>query len=409
MKNTYFKRISAMLISGLISATMVIPSYALGSSGFVMPEAKIKLETKVEEEVQKMSLDYETAVKKALLNSYTQKSAELQRETYLDKLDDAYDSYDSIYQLSSPAIINGALATLEVYNSNLSTARDLMTRQKTVDSESLKIKLAGLFNNIEQQNKSIEFMKLKLAQGDENLILYNKQFDLGMMTANDLEQALLANKTLTNNLQLEEINLKTYYDELEKTTGITNLRRDYEIVPLTVEYTEVSMSDNDLEIYKRDIENFDIGILVKKNAVENKSVTFSNYAELYNYNYLLWLAGTNSDAPDFDYKSTRDDKNVAELNLSQTILTAKLNVEKNYSVLQQLQQNIDIMNVEKDKLDVKLKNLETLYSVGMATKNTYKNSVLSRAELQNKIDALIVKQTQLRLLFESPYFAGMSI
>lgn len=50
-----------------------------------------------------------------------------------------------------------------------------------------------------------------------------------------------------------------------------------------------------------------------------------------------------------DYKSTRDDKNVAELDLSQTIKNAKLNVDKNYANLQQLQQNIEIMKIELEK------------------------------------------------------------
>ncbi|MGB5823415.1 MAG: hypothetical protein WBH44_05040, partial [Proteocatella sp.] len=81
----------------------------------------------------------------------------------------------------------------------------------------------------------------------------------------------------------------------------------------------------------------------------------------------------------------------------------------NYSVLQQLQQNIQIMRTEKDKLDIQLKSLEQKYNVGMVTKNTYKNVNLSKVELENKLNGLIVQQTQLRLLFESPYFAGMSM
>lgn len=408
MKNMYLKRISAILISGLISITMVLPSYAQGSGGFVIPATKIRIETKVEE-VTKNSLDYETAIKKSLSNSITQKSAELQRETFQDKIDDNYYKYDDIFQIKNPSMISGALANLDVYNTNLTNARDLMLRQKTVDTESLKIKVAGLFNNIEQQNSSIEFMKVKIAQGEENLILNNRQFDLGMMTKNDLEQAEVANRTLKNNLELQEIKLKTYYDELEKTTGISNLKKDYEIVPIDMVYSEVKLGDDDLEIYKRDVENFDIGILSKKSTVENKSANFSNYAEMYNFQYLSWLAGRQPSAPDFDYKSTRDEKNVAELDLSQTILNSKLNVEKNYSVLQQLQQNIQIMRTEKDKLDIQLKSLEQKYNVGMVTKNTYKNVNLSKVELENKLNGLIVQQTQLRLLFESPYFAGMSM
>lgn len=81
------------------------------------------------------------------------------------------------------------------------------------------------------------------------------------MTKNDLEQAVIANRTLKNNLQLQEIKLKTYYDELEKTG---NNRKDYEILPIIMKYSEVTLSDENLEIYKRNIENFDIGILAKE-------------------------------------------------------------------------------------------------------------------------------------------------
>lgn len=48
--------------------------------------------------------------------------------------------------------------------------------------------------------------------------------------------------------------------------------------------------------------------------------------------------------------------------------------------------------------------------MGMVSKNAYKNANLSKDELKNKLDGLIVQQViQLRLLFESPYFAGMSM
>lgn len=408
MRNMYLKRISSILISGLISFSMIPSSYAQGQGAIEIPVTKVKIENKVEEAAKK-SLDYETAIKNALSYSITQKSAELQRETLQDKIDDNSYKYDDIFQIKNPAMLTGSLANLDVYNTNLTNARDLMLRQKTVDTESLKIKVAGLFNNIEQQDASIEFMKSKIAQGEENIIVNNRQFDLGMMTKNDLEQAVIANRTLKNNLQLQEIKLKTYYDELEKTTGISNLKKDYEILPINMKYSEVTLSDENLEIYKRNIENFDIGILAKRNAVENKSVTFDNYSELYNFQYLSWLAGIQPQAPSFDYKSTRDEKNVAELDLSQTILNSKLNVEKNYAVLQQLQQNIEIMRSEADKLDVQLKSLEQKYNVGMVSKNAYKNANLSKDELKNKLDGLIVQQTQLRLLFESPYFAGMSM
>lgn len=97
-----------------------------------------------------------------------------------DKIDDNSYKYDDIFQIKNPAMLTGSLANLDVYNTNLTNARDLMLRQKTVDTGSLKIKVAGLFNNIiEQQGASIEFMKSKIAQGEENIIVNNRQFDLG--------------------------------------------------------------------------------------------------------------------------------------------------------------------------------------------------------------------------------------
>ena len=407
MKFVSLKRGWSIILASLIFSMMVIPVNAMGSTS--MPGGRVFVETKKEEVAPKKTLDYETAIKKAVSYSITQKSAELQRETLQDKIDDNYYQYDSIFQIKNPAMLTGALANLEVYNNNLSTGRDLMLRQKTVDSENIKITVAGLFNNIEYQLNSIAFMKDKLTQGENNVILYNKQFELGMLSKNDLEKAEIANKALKNELMLKDIKLKQYYAELEKVTGIMNIKQEYELVPLDMQYQELTMSDIDLEIYKRNIENFDLSILAKENAVKNKQTMYDNYVEIYNYQHLSWLAGRQPSSPNFDYKSTRDEKNVAELDLSQTKLNAKLNVEKNYAVLQQLQQNIGIMRVELDKLNVQLNTLEKSYEYGMATKNSYQNALISKKELEDKLNGLIVQQKQLKLLFESPYFAGMAM
>ncbi len=407
MKFVSLKRGWSIILASLIFSMMVIPVNAMGSTS--MPGGRVFVETKKEEVAPKKTLDYETAIKKAVSYSITQKSAELQRETLQDKIDDNYYQYDSIFQIKNPAMLTGALANLEVYNNNLSTGRDLMLRQKTVDSENIKITVAGLFNNIEYQLNSIKFMNEKLTQGEKNVILYNKQFELGMLSKNDLEKAEIANKALKNELMLKDIKLKQYYAELEKVTGIMNIKQEYELVPLDMQYQELTMSDIDLEIYKRNIENFDLSILAKENAVKNKQTMYDNYVEIYNYQHLSWLAGRQPSSPNFDYKSTRDEKNVAELDLSQTKLNAKLNVEKNYAVLQQLQQNIGIMRVELDKLNVQLNTLEKSYEYGMATKNSYQNALISKKELEDKLNGLIVQQKQLKLLFESPYFAGMAM
>ena len=405
MKVVSLKRGCSIVLVSLICSMMVMPVNAMGS----MPGGKVFVETKKEVEIPKKALDYETAIKKAVSYSITQKSAELQRETLQDKIDDNYYQYDNIFQIKNPAMLTGALANLEVYNNNLSTGRDFMLRQKTVDSENIKITVAGLFNNIEYQLDSIAFIKDKISQGENNIILYNKQFELGMLSKNDLERAEIANKALKNELTLKDIKLKQYYAELEKVTGIMNIKQEYELVPLDMEYQELTMSDIDLEIYKRNIENFDLTILAKENAVKNKQTMYDNYVEIYNYQHLSWLAGKQPSSPNFDYKSTRDEKNVAELDLSQTKLNAKLNVEKNYAVLQQLQQNIGIMRVELDKLNVQLSTLEKTYEYGMATKNSYQNALISKKELEDKLNGLIVQQKQLKLLFESPYFAGMAM
>lgn len=405
MKVVSLKRGCSIVLASLICSIMVMPVNAMGS----MPGGKVFVETKKEVEIPKKTLDYENAIKKAVSYSITQKSAELQRETLQDKIDDNYYQYDNIFQIKNPDMLTGALANLEVYNNNLSTGRDFMLRQKTVDSENIKITVAGLFNNIEYQLDSIAFIKDKILQGENNIILYNKQFELGMLSKNDLEKAEIANKALKNELTLKDIKLKQYYAELEKVTGIMNIKQEYELVPLDMEYQELTMSDIDLEIYKRNIENFDLTILAKENAVKNKQTMYDNYVEIYNYQHLSWLAGKQPSSPNFDYKSTRDEKNVAELDLSQTKLNAKLNVEKNYAVLQQLQQNIGIMRVELDKLNVQLSTLEKTYEYGMATKNSYQNALISKKELENKLNGLIVQQKQLKLLFESPYFAGMAM
>ncbi|MGB5824683.1 MAG: TolC family protein [Proteocatella sp.] len=403
------KRFTAALLTGVLAASMVMPSYAAGSVNFIMPIETIYIKEPVVEVVPKLVLDYETAVKKALLYSITTKSAELQRETLQDKIDDLDYTYDTLFLIKDPDMLEGTLANLEIYNKSLTTNRDVMLRQKTVDSENLKITIAGLFNNIEQQLKTIYFMKTKLAQGGENLIVSNKQYDLGMIAKQTLEQAVLVNEALKNDLKLEEIKLGEYYAELEKITGLEFIGETYDLKPLCMDYKEVEVSPDDLKRYKADILNFDFSILAKQKEVENKTTTFDNYPEIYNFQHLSWLAGNQPSPPDFDYKSTRDEKNVAELNLSQTIINARLNLDKNYLTLQQLQQNIAIMRLELEKLEIQLNNTENRYKLGLVSKNVYQNTRISKQELETKLCALLVQQKQLRLLFESPYFAGMSM
>lgn len=406
MKENRIKRIAA---SSLV-ISMVFTASPVFAAGRVIPTTKIDMTVKEEvKTVEKKTLDYDMAIKRAVEYSITRKSSELQEETLQDKIDDNFNSYDRLFTIKDPNILAGTLANMDVYNTNLTTGRDLMVRQKTVDTENLKITVAGLFNNIEQKHRSIEFLNKKIAQGEVNLELYKKQFGLGMISENEMKQQEIANKALKTELALEEVKLREHYAELEKTTGLSNIEENYSLSPLDMEYKEISMSKNDLEIYKRNIENFDLGILAKKNAVENKTVAYDNYAEIYNFQHLSYLAGNQPSEPSFDYKSTRDEKNVAELDLSQTIQNAKMNVEKNYSNLQQIQNNIASMKVELDKLDVQMEALDKKYELGLVSKNVYDNTKLSREELKNKFDGMIVQQKQLKLLFESPYFAGMSM
>ncbi|MGL5256487.1 MAG: hypothetical protein ACRC76_05565 [Proteocatella sp.] len=406
MKENRIKRIVASsLVIGMVFT--VNPVFAAGR---VIPTTKIDMTVKEEvKTVEKKTLDYDMAIKRAVEYSLTRKSAELQEETLQDKIDDNFNSYDKLFSIKDPNILAGTIANMDVYNKNLTTGRDFMVRQKTVDTENLKITVAGLFNNIEQKLKSIEYLNKKIAQGEVNLDLYKKQLGIGMISENEMKQQEIANKALKTELALEEVKLREHYAELEKTTGLSNIEESYNLAPLDMEYKEISMSKNDLEIYKRNIENFDLGILAKKNAVENKTTAYDNYAEIYNFQHLSYLAGNQPSEPSFDYKSTRDEKNVAELDLSQTIQNAKMNVEKNYSNLQQLQNNIASMKVELDKLDVQMEALDKKYELGLVSKNVYDNTKLSREELKNKLDGMIVQQKQLKLLFESPYFAGMSM
>lgn len=406
MKENRIKRIAA---SSLVIG-MVFTASPVFAAGMVIPTTKIDMTVKEEvKTVEKKTLDYDMAIKRAVEYSLTRKSAELQEETLQDKIDDNFNSFDKLFSIKDPNILAGTIANMDVYNTNLTTGRDFMVRQKTVDTENLKITVAGLFNNIEQKHRSIEFLNKKIAQGEVNLELYKKQLGLGMISENEMKQQEIANKALKTELALEEVKLREHYAELEKTTGLSNIEENYNLSPLDMEYKEISMSKNDLEIYKRNIENFDLGILAKKNAVENKTVAYDNYAEIYNFQHLSYLAGNQPSEPSFDYKSTRDEKNVAELDLSQTIQNAKMNVEKNYSNLQQLQNNIESMKVELDKLDVQMEALDKKYELGLVSKNMYDNTKLSREELKNKLDGMIVQQKQLKLLFESPYFAGMSM
>lgn len=411
IKTSNIKKIASVSLAALLFAGMSAPVFNKAYAA-VGPIPTTKIYPYVEKEeaaVEKTPLDFETAIKKAVEYSIATKMADLQKDTVQDKIDDLFTSYDTLFLISNPDMLTGTLANMEIYNKTLTTTRDLLNRQKTVDSESLKITIAGLFNNIEQQLDTIELTNKKILQGDVNIRLNQKQYDLGMLSKNDLDYAIAANKALKNDLMLLNIKLDELYAELEKNTGISDIKEKYSIVPLDMEYKELEMSDQDLKIYKANVENFDISILAKKNEVENKTATFQNYPEIYNFQYLSWLAGNSPSAPTMDYKSTRDDKNVAELDLSQTVKNAKLNVDKNYATLQQLQQNIQITAIELEKLLYQFKTLQVQYDLGMVSKNVYENTMISKIELENKLNGLKVQQKQLKLLFESPYFAGMAM
>lgn len=409
-KKTNAKKIASVSLAALLCSGLYAPAMNQAYAAGPIPVTKIQPYTQKEEEpVAKLPLDYETAIKKAVEYSITTKMAELQRETVQDKIDDLFTSYDTLFLIKDPDMLTGTLANMEIYNTTLTTTRELLKRQKTVDSENLKITIAGLFNNIEQQLDTIDLTKKKIAQGDANIRLKQKQHDLGMLAKNDLDLAIAGNKALKNDLALLEIKLDELFAELEKNTGISKIEEKYELVPLGMEYKTLEMEADDIQRYKANIENFDISILAKKNEVENKTTTFQNYPEIYNFQYLSYLAGNQPNPPSMDYKSTRDEKNVAELDLSQTIKNARLNVDKNYANLQQLQQNIEIMRIELEKLNYQLKTLQVQYDLGMVSKNMYDNTMLSKLELENKLSGLMVQQKQLKLLFESPYFAGMGM
>ena len=70
---------------------------------------------------------------------------------------------------------------------------------------------------------------------------------------------------------------------------------------------------------------------------------------------------------------------------------------------------IEIMKIELEKLNYQLKTLQVQYDLGMVAKNMYDNTMISKLELENKLSGLMVQQIQLKLLFESPYFAGMGM
>ncbi|WP_028828960.1 TolC family protein [Proteocatella sphenisci] len=410
IKKNNVKKMASVSLAALLFSGIYVPvanqAYAAG------PLNPPKIQPYVEKEpeaIVKLPLDFETAIKKAVEYSITTKMAELQRETVQDNIDDLFNRYDTLFLIEDPDMLTGTLANMDIYSTTLTTTRDLLKRQKTVDSESLKITIAGLFNNIVQQLDTIELTNKKILQGDANVRLNQKKYDLGMLSKNDLDLAIAANKALKNDLMILNIKLDELFAELEKNTGILKIAETYEIVPLEMEYKEFVMEAEDLVRYKANIENYDISILAKKNEVEKKTTTFQNYPEIYNFQYLSYLAGNQPSAPTMDYKSTRDEKNVAELDMSQTIKNAKLNVDKNYANLQQLQQNIEIMSIEREKLAYQLKTLQAQYNLGMVAKNVYENTMISKMELENKLSGLKVQQKQLKLLFESPYFAGMGM
>ena len=409
-KRTGVKKIASVSLAALLCSGLYAPAMNQAYAAGPIPVTKVQpYAPKEEEPVAKLPLDYETAIKKAVEYSITTKMAELQRETVQDKIDDLFTSYDTLFLIKDPDMLTGTLANMDIYNTTLTTTRDLLKRQKTVDSESLKITIAGLFNNIVQQLDTIELTNKKILQGDVNIRLNNTRYDLGMLSKNDLDLSIAENKALKNDLMILKIKLDELFAELEKNTGILKIAETYEIVPLEMEYKEFVMEAEDLVRYKANIENYDISILAKKNEVEKKTTTFQNYPEIYNFQYLSYLAGNQPSAPTMDYKSTRDEKNVAELDMSQTIKNAKLNVDKNYANLQQLQQNIEIMGIELEKLNYQLKTLQVQYDLGMVAKNLYDNTMISKMELENKLSGLKVQQKQLKLLFESPYFAGMGM
>lgn len=221
-KRTGVKKIASVSLAALLCSGLYAPAMNQAYAAGPIPVTKVQPYTPKEEEpVAKLPLDYETAIKKAVEYSITTKMAELQRETVQDKIDDLFTSYDTLFLIKDPDMRTGTLANMEIYNTTLTTTRELLKRQKTVDSESLKITIAGLFNNIEQQLDTIELTKKKIAQGDANIRLKQKQYDLGMLSKNDLDLAIAGNKALKNDLMLLEIKLDELFAELEKNTGIS--------------------------------------------------------------------------------------------------------------------------------------------------------------------------------------------
>lgn len=359
-----------------------------------------------EEVKEKQVLTYEIALKKALDYSITNKKTEAQKETIQKQLDNIYAGYDDLFLLPPSSASDGLWANFDIARETLMNTKNTLELSMNMEMENIKLSITGLFNNIEQQEKNIALAKQKIDQGNKNLTLYKKQYELGMISKQKLEEYTLENRELTTKLALEENKLSLYYAELEKTTGIKNLTENYTLEDLELEYEPFTLEKAELDRYKNSVLEYNMGVNSKKNALSTAESNFENYVPLYNIQYQQWLAGKGN-KPTLSYDGLLNDKNVAELDLSLTEADVKLNVEKKYNSLQELQVNVDSIKSQLEKLNLQLTDLERKYNLGLVSRNALENTRLAKNELENTLSSLVVQQQQLKMMFQSPYFAGL--
>lgn len=385
--NGLSKKLMSLMIAGILAVGMVVPSFA-------------------EDIKQKQVLSYELALKKALDFSISNKKTEAQKDSIQKQIDNLYAGYDNLFLLPPSSIADSMWANFDIARETLFNTKSTLELSMNMEIENIKLSLTGLFNNIGQQEKNIILAKEKIAQGNRNLTLYNKQYELGMISKQKLDEYTIENRDASTKLALEENKLNLYYAELEKLTGIKNLKAGYTLDEIEIIYKALTIEKVELERYKNSVLEYNININSKKNSLSSAEMNFDNYVPLYNLQYQQWLAG-NGNKPTMSYDGLLNDKNIAELDLSLTEADVKLNVEKKYNSLQEIQVNIDSINSQLEKLNLQITDLQRKYDLGLVAKNVVENTKLGKIELETTLSSLIVQQQQLKMLFESPYFAGL--
>lgn len=384
--NGLSKKLMSLCLAGILTTGMVLPSFA---------EVK-----------EKQVLSYEVALKKALDFSISNKKTEAQKDSIQKQIDNLYAGYDNLFLLPPSSIADSMWANFDIARETLFNTKSTLELSMNMEIENIKLSLTGLFNNIAQQSKNIILAKEKIAQGNRNLMLYNKQYELGMISKQKLDEYTIENRDAATKLALEENKLNLYYAELEKLTGIKDLKAGYTLDEIEIIYKALIIEKTELERYKNSVLEYNINVNSKQNSLSSAEMNFDNYVPLYNLQYQQWLAG-NGNKPTMSYDGLLNDKNIAELDLSLTQADVKLNVEKKYNSLQEIQVNINSITGQLEKLNLQITDLQRKYDLGLVSKNVVENTKLGKIELETTLSSLIVQQQQLKMLFESPYFAGL--